>query len=939
MVTKKHSEIDLLVGGVSASDTVIVRDISDTAINASGKTKQVSIAQLKPAVGGVVSGGDLVGAGSLSVGNAYSLSSGSSGYDLTLPAIDGNSVSIGDIIVLNAGKIAGTVSIVGSGGNTVTGYMTIHDMHSNQTFKAEVISATSWRVSKENSKIDLKEAYSHNAITYPYLSTINKNLKTKCVAGINIESLELGPARNPAEGVGGYYIINSSDFDFYALRGFKLIRMPIRWENLQDDLFENLNPVYLNYIKIAIEDALAAGCEVIIDLHNYAQYVSKQDGIKRNIGTTEVPYDAYFDIWKRISLEFGNQKGIHFCLMNEPSLPNEDLPLWVEKQQELVLVLREMGIATHLQISTNVYTSAIGHMQGGKFKLWENFYDPLNNWTFEVHQYIDYLLDGGGDEFGEGNTLESDDPVGAYSNLKEIVEWARRHKIKLHIGEMGIAHDSSLYPMNQKAMYNYLRFMEDNYDVIVSFTPWGGASRGWGSYALGYFPHSNQSTYDAAFETGTRPGIDPVVTFKTYDIENEAYDPVNLQILKSFHKVNEYPEWADFIFDYEKNNYGGFHSESEVVSFSRASKARSLNKMGNYELFNSGEKRITDLGLNPEPLRIQLYQTPLFTTAFNTVNDPELDNITKARNIPSPDGYLNALRLTDNSVDGQHVAKYAIESGELTEGEALAASISTRFVSQQYAYFGFNGLGQNMVHDFSNSTPEKGAKEWVRLTMSGLKTGSGGAREIMFGHNDGTSLSVSHKPNDFVGAGTSTDFALAQLERCPLTGTGEEYEGLGFATSPIVGSAIGSQREADDYQFIGPVLEALDGDFTLFMAWHEMPIVACKMPIFKLNNINLLQRNADSSVGSPYAGVDTAVMLAGNSEHFLGKKVAISVSKSTGEVILYAQGVAPVSATGLTLPTITSAQLGNHAGFNKKILIVREAYTSAQIQQIVDFEI
>lgn len=886
---------------------------------------------------GMADGGDISAAATLSNKTIYNVSSGEAGYALTLPAIDGAAVRVGDEIELQAQTIVGAVTIEAATGVVVTGYMSIHDIHSTETFIAQVAGANAWRVYKKSTRIELKAAYAHNAISYPYLSTINRDIKTKAVAGMNIESLGLGPARNSVEGAGGYYLINSTDFDFYEHRNIKLMRLPILWENIQDDLYEPLQTEYLGYIKTSVEDALAAGCEVIIDLHNYAQYTSKQDGVKRYIGAAEVPYNAYFDVWKRIALEFGNLKGVHFCLMNEPTMGDADLPLWVEKQQELILILRDAGFANHLQISTNSFTSAFGIMQAGRFKLWENIYDPLNNWSLELHQYIDDNLDGGGGVVG--NTLESDNTVEAYIRLKEVAEWGRRQGIKIHLGELGIAHDRSLYPVNHRAMYNLLRFIEDNADVFVSFTMWGGASRGWGAYAIGYFPHENQSTYDAAFETGTRAGNDVVTEFKTYDIENEAYDPLNLQLVKSFHDVNEQPPWADFVFDYEKGQYAGFETLDDVVSFSRASPARSLNKLGNYELFIEDEPRVTDLGLNLEPLRIAIMKTPLYDASQNVTLEPEFLNITARKNVPAPDGTNNGLRVTDDDTNGQHVMHYALISGEISEGEAIAASVSVRYVSERYAYFGFNGLGQNTVHDFFNSTDEKGAKEWVRLAMSGIKVGSAGAREIMWGHNDGTALSAGHIPNSFAGAFTSTDFALPQIERCEFTGVGEEYEGDGFATSPIVGSAKNAQREADNYQFKGDVLAALNGNFTIFMAWHEIPRVSCKMPIFKLNGVNLLQRNIDSSVGSPYVGLDSGAMTEANLEHFLGKKVAISVNKTAGEAVLYAQGADPVTITGLTLPEVTSASLGNHAGFNRKLLIAREAYTAAQIQQIIDFEV
>lgn len=66
-----------------------------------------------------------------------------------------------------------------------------------------------------------------------------------------------------------------SDFQFFASEGMKLCRVPFRAEKVfVTKTTTTMNTTELNAIKAMLDNANTAGCKVVLDMHNYANYLS-----------------------------------------------------------------------------------------------------------------------------------------------------------------------------------------------------------------------------------------------------------------------------------------------------------------------------------------------------------------------------------------------------------------------------------------------------------------------------------------------------------------------------------------------------------------------------------------------------------------------------------------------------------------------------------------
>ena len=79
---------------------------------------------------------------------------------------------------------------------------------------------------------------------------------------------QLGITLSGAEWEGGDYIRpTTAELSYYASKGVKLIRLEIRWDKVQPDLYGQLNGDEITWLKTYVADADKQNMSVIIDLH------------------------------------------------------------------------------------------------------------------------------------------------------------------------------------------------------------------------------------------------------------------------------------------------------------------------------------------------------------------------------------------------------------------------------------------------------------------------------------------------------------------------------------------------------------------------------------------------------------------------------------------------------------------------------------------------
>lgn len=179
-------------------------------------------------------------------------------------------------------------------------------------------------------------------------------------------------------------------YTFLAGRGYNVARIGFRWERLQPTLFAALDSAELARIVQAVTYAGNAGMKAVLDLHNYAMYVTSAG--PQALGTAGLPLAALIDVWQRLSAAFAGNPNIRgYSLMNEPHGmpfgPFNESParLWEEASQATVSAIRALGDTTEIHVSVYEFAHMTAVTQNHPVP-WIT--DTANNIRYEAHHYV-----------------------------------------------------------------------------------------------------------------------------------------------------------------------------------------------------------------------------------------------------------------------------------------------------------------------------------------------------------------------------------------------------------------------------------------------------------------------------------------------------------------------------------------------------------------------
>ncbi len=329
--------------------------------------------------------------------------------------------------------------------------------------------------------------------------------------GINLCGAEFGAA---FPGVYGrdYIYPTEAEIAYFAQKGFRLVRLPFRWERIQPQLFLPLDTAELHRIQRFVELCWQYGIAVVLDMHNYGRRVEK--GRTVIIGEDPVPASAFADVWQRLARVFSTHSGIWaYGLMNEP---HDQLPTvpWFDLAQLAITAIRQVDQRTPILIAGNQWSNA--------YWWWEesdqlrNLIDPANRLIFEAHVYFDRDF--------SGRYRGSYDTEGAYPDigvdrLAPFIAWLEFYQLEGFVGEYGVPGDD---PRWLEVLRRTLAFLHKH---CVNGAYWA-AGPWWGDYALSVEPDSTgdkpqmavltqflstpDSCLTAAGETAMPPRLYPV---------------------------------------------------------------------------------------------------------------------------------------------------------------------------------------------------------------------------------------------------------------------------------------------------------------------------------------------------------------------------------------------------------------------------------------------
>lgn len=293
--------------------------------------------------------------------------------------------------------------------------------------------------------------------------------------GVNLAGAEFGEGNLPGIYNQHYTYPTTAEVNYFTGKGMNVFRLPFRWERLQQVVYGNLNSQELSRIKTFVNKALSENASVVLDPHNYARFYGKVTG------SEELPDSAFGDFWKKVALEFMDNPDVIFGLMNEPhDMTTES---WLKSANTAIAAIRSTGAENLILVPGNGWTGAHSWNSGWygtpNSQVMLNIVDPLDNYAYEVHQYLDNNSSGSSETCVSINT--------GVDRLKSFTSWLRTHNKRGFLGEFG----ASSNEICMEGIDKMLAYMDANADVWLGWT-WWAAGPWWGNYMFSVEPDGGQ---------------------------------------------------------------------------------------------------------------------------------------------------------------------------------------------------------------------------------------------------------------------------------------------------------------------------------------------------------------------------------------------------------------------------------------------------------------
>ena len=293
--------------------------------------------------------------------------------------------------------------------------------------------------------------------------------------GVNLACAEFGENNLPGIHNTHYRYPTQNEVDYFMGKGMNTFRLPFRWERLQHNQNSAFNSTELSRIENFVDYATGNGASVILDPHNYGRYYGDI------IGSSNLPASAFADFWNKLAEHFKDNPGVIFGLMNEPHTMSSEL--WRDDANAAIAAIRSTGATNLILVPGNGWS--------GAFSWYHNWYgtpnsvtmltivDPLDNFAFELHQYLDDNSSGTS-ETCVGSTIGS-------QRLAGVTNWLRQNGKRGFLGEFGASSNQTCL----SGLDDMLDFVDNNRDVWLGWTYWA-AGPWWGNYFLSIEPQNGQ---------------------------------------------------------------------------------------------------------------------------------------------------------------------------------------------------------------------------------------------------------------------------------------------------------------------------------------------------------------------------------------------------------------------------------------------------------------
>lgn len=276
--------------------------------------------------------------------------------------------------------------------------------------------------------------------------------------GVNLAGAEFNRGPGKTYGV-DYFYPNTTELDYYASKGFGIIRLPFDLTRVYPIPYAPLSTTELGYMRPIIDYCLLKGMRVIIDPHNGGYIYDNRTGEQREIGVDTEATNMFADFWGKMAIAYKNYSNVVFALINEPH--DQTAAQWYTGAVPAIKAIRAVGATQLILIPGTHWTGAWTWVSTGNDLVWNGFTsDPLNNFAFEMHQYLDF----------DGSGTHNNCVANSSQRLEVATAWLNKNNFKGFLAEFGYTTDPTC-AYEGPALMDYL---SANSNVWLGWTYWCG---------------------------------------------------------------------------------------------------------------------------------------------------------------------------------------------------------------------------------------------------------------------------------------------------------------------------------------------------------------------------------------------------------------------------------------------------------------------------------
>jgi endoglucanase len=276
----------------------------------------------------------------------------------------------------------------------------------------------------------------------------------------------------------------TEEIDHFVERGMTVFRIPFLAQRIMQPMLagEARLREEMDLLVALIEHAATRKAYVILDMHDYGSIFTA--GL---IGRSPGSVEEFAEAWRMIAERVSEHSNVIFGLMNEPN--QQSAREWLMGANAAIAAIRETGAEQLILVPGSYWSGAHSWTGTDNAVVMLDIIDPLDNFAYEVHQYLDENSSGTSPDVVEG---------AGSTRLAGFTDWARQHEVRGFLGEFGWADT----PEAQAEGEALMRHMSENRDVWIGGTYWA-AGPWWGDYMFSVAPT----------EDGDRPQMDVLKQF------------------------------------------------------------------------------------------------------------------------------------------------------------------------------------------------------------------------------------------------------------------------------------------------------------------------------------------------------------------------------------------------------------------------------------------